>query len=471
MAATRLIALHINKGKTIAQTLADRTDYAENEKKTEGGKYISSYECDARTVDEEFLLSKRQYEHMTGRCHEHNVIAYQIRQSFKPGEVTPEEANRIGYELGMRFTKGKHAFIVATHTDRAHIHNHIIFNSTALDCTRKFRNFFLSGLALQMVSDRLCLEHGLSIIEPRPYRERKKRTEYPKRTSNRDDLRAAIDTALQKKPKDFEELISFLTEAECEYKPGKRPSIRIKGQERFARFSSLGEGYTVDDLKDAIAGKRMERTPAKSQQVHDKKFSLLIDIQEKLNAGKGTGYQRWATLFNLKQMAQVMCFLQENEINDFDELTARADAAVSQFNGLGDSIKAAEQRLQEIAALKKHIINYSKTREVYVAYRKAGYSKKFFEGHREAITLHKAAKEAFEQLGLKKLPRVKELNAEYAQLLEQKRAAYPAYRKARTEMQEYLVAQKVAAVLLEKEKEQAAMEERRKEEQRTDPHR
>ena len=116
--------------------------------------------------------------------------------------------------------------------------------------------------------------------------------------------------------------------------------------------------------------------------------------------------------------------------------------------------------MQEIAALKKHIINYSKTREVYVAYRKAGYSKKFFEGHREAITLHKAAKEAFEQLGLKKLPRVKELNAEYAQLLEQKRAAYPAYRKARTEMQEYLVAQKVAAVLLEKEKEQAAMEER-----------
>ena len=166
-----------------------------------------------------------------------------------------------------------------------------------------------------------------------------------------------------------------------------------------------------------------------------------------------------------------MCFLQENEIDSFDELAARADAAVTQFNGLGDSIKAAEQRMQEIAALKKHIINYSKTREVYVAYRKAGYSKKFLEGHREAITLHKAAKEAFEQLGLKKLPRVKELNAEYAQLLEQKRAAYPAYRKARTEMQEYLVAQKVAAVLLEKEKEQAAMEERRKEEQRTDPHR
>ena len=471
MAATRLIALHINKGKSIAQTLSDRTDYAENAEKTGGGKYISSYECNARTADEEFLLSKRQYEHMTGRRQGHDVIAYQIRQSFKPGEVTPEEANRIGYELGTRFTKGKHAFIVATHTDRAHIHNHIIFNSTALDCTRKFRDFFLSGLALQRVSDRLCLEHGLSIIEPRPYREREKRTEFPRRTSNRDEIRAAIDAAMQRKPKDFDELLSFLAEAGCEYKPGKRPSLRLKGHGKFSRFSSLGDGYTIDDLKDALSGKQNIRLHGKSRQVHNKRFALLIDIQAKLNEGKGAGYQRWATLFNLKQMAQVMCFLQENEINDFDELTARADAAVAQFNGLGDSIKAAEQRLQEIAALKKHIINYAKTREVYVAYRKAGYSKKFFEGHREDITLHKAAKEAFEQLGLKKLPRIKELNAEYAHLLEQKKAAYPAYRKARTEMQEYLVAQKVAAVLLEKEKEQAVMEERRRQEQQTNQHR
>lgn len=467
MAATRLIPMHVNKGKTIAQTLAARTGYSKNAEKTENGKYLSSYACDIRTADEEFLLSKRQYEHMIGRRQEHDIIAYQIRQSFKPGEVTPEEANRIGHELGMRFTKGKHAFIVATHTDRAHIHNHIIFNSTALDCTRKFRNFFLSGLALQRVSDRLCLENGLSVIEPRPYRERTKRTEYPKRISNRDEIRAAIDAALQKKPKDFDGLVSLLVEAGCEYKPGKRPSIRCRGQERFARFNSLGEGYTVEDLKEVIAGKQQARSPVKSQQVHEKKFSLLIDIQAKLNEGKGAGYQRWATLFNLKQMAQVMCFLQENEINEFDELTAKADAAVARFNDLGDSIKAAEQRMQEIAALKKHIINYSKTREVYVSYRKAGYSKKFFEEHREAVTLHKAAKEAFERLGLQKLPRVKELNAEYAQLLERKKAAYPAYRKARTEMQEYLVAQKVAAVLLEKEKELAAMEERRRQEQRS----
>ena len=123
MAATRLIALHINKGKTVAQCLADRTDYSQNAAKTEDGKYISSYECDPKTADEEFLLTKRQYQHITGRQQKNDIIAYQIRQSFKPGEITPEEANQVGYETAMRWTKGKHAFIVATHIDRSHIHN------------------------------------------------------------------------------------------------------------------------------------------------------------------------------------------------------------------------------------------------------------------------------------------------------------------------------------------------------------
>ena len=162
MAATRLIALHINKGKTIAQCLRDRTDYAQNPEKTEKGELVTGYECDPMTADEEFLLAKRQYLHITGRRQQSDVIAYQIRQSFKPGEIIPEEANQVGYELGMRFTKGKHAFLVATHTDRAHIHNHIVFNSTSLDCKRKFRDFHNSGLALQKVSDIICMEHGPS---------------------------------------------------------------------------------------------------------------------------------------------------------------------------------------------------------------------------------------------------------------------------------------------------------------------
>lgn len=457
MAATRLIALHVNKGKTVAQCLADRTDYSQNAAKTDGGRYISSFECDPKTADEEFLLSKRQYEHITGRKQKNDVIAYQIRQSFKPGEITPEEANQVGYELAMRFTKGRHAFIVATHIDKAHIHNHIIFNSTTLDCGRKFRNFYFSGLAVQKVSDIICLGHGLSIIEPKPYREREKRTEYPKRPALRDTVRADIDAAMQKQPGSFAELVSFLKDAGYEYKPGKQPAIRGAGQTRFIRFRSLGENYSVEALDAAITGKQFARAgrqeKRRSSQQHEKKFGLLIDIQSKIADGKGAGYARWATVFNLKQMAQVMCFLQENGITSFDELTARTDAAVSRFNELGDSIKTAEARLQEIAALKTHIINYSKTREVYAAYRKAGYSRKFLEEHRESITLHKAAKEAFDKLGLKKLPRVKELSAEYAEVLARKKAAYPEYRKAREQMQEFLVAQKVAAVVLDREQE------------------
>lgn len=183
MAATRLITMHQNKGKSVAKSLSDRTDCAKNGEKTENGQFISSYACQAESVDEEFMLSKREYERLTGRHPKGNIIAYQIRQSFKPGEITPEEANQVGYETAMRFTKGNHAFIVATHTDKAHIHNHIIFNSTSLDCTHKFRDFFFVGLALQRLSDIICLEHGLSVIEKKKPSERVKRTTYPEKKS------------------------------------------------------------------------------------------------------------------------------------------------------------------------------------------------------------------------------------------------------------------------------------------------
>lgn len=466
MAATRLIPLHINKGKTVAQCLADRTDYSQNAAKTDDGKYISSYACDPKTADEEFTLSKRQYEYITGRKQKKDVIAYMIRQSFKPGEITPEEANQVGYELAMRFTKGKHAFIVATHIDKAHIHNHVIFNSTTLDCTRKFKDFYFSGLAVQKVSDIICLAHGLSIIKPKPYREREKRTKYQKQPALRDTIRADIDAAMQKKPDSFAELITILQEAGYEYKAGKQPAVRGAGQKRFIRFRSLGEQYSMEALDAAITEKQFARqgkqTKRRSQQRHDKKFGLLIDFQSKVAEGKGAGYARWAKVFNLKQMANVMCFLQENGIDSFEELAARTDAAVTRFNELGDSIKSSEARLQEIAVLKTHIINYSKTRDVYVAYRKSGYSRKFFEEHRESITIHKAAKDAFDKLGLKKLPRVKELSAEYARVLAEKKAAYPEYRKAREQMQEYLVAQKVAAVVLNKEQELQEQQERQR---------
>ena len=456
MAATRLMAMHINKGKTIAQCLTDRTDYSKNPNKTNEGEYISAYECDPAVVDAQFLLAKRQYKATTGRERKNDVIAYQIRQSFKPGEIEPEEANRIGYELAMRWTKGRHAFIVATHIDKAHIHNHIIYNSTSLDCSRKFRDFLGSGLAVRRISDRLCLENRLSIIA-NPERGGSSYGKWlgdKQRLSNKSKLKLAIDAALAGKPADYDDFLRRMTAAGYEYKPGKLPSFRAAGDDRFTRLRSLKDGYSEAEIRAVIAGER-KHTPTKKRvsNAAPKQVNLLIDIQEKLQAGKGAGYERWAKVFNLKQMAQTINYLSDNGLLEYAALAEKADSATARFNALSDQIKAKEKRLAEIAVLKTHIINYVKTREIYAAYRKAGYSKAFLAEHEGDILLHKAAKKAFDDLGVKKLPTVKALQTEYAALLKEKKAAYAEYTKARSDMREVQTAKANVDRLLDKEKE------------------
>jgi len=397
------------------------------------------------------MLTKKLYEQTTGRSQKSNVIAYQIRQSFRPGEITAEDANRIGYELATRFLKGKHAFIVATHTDREHIHNHIIYNSTALDGTRKFRDFFFSGLAVQRLSDLICLEHQLSVIEKKPYRERQKRTLYPPKESNRDRLCSVIDNILAEKPKDYENFLQRLEQQGYEVKRGKHTSVKGARQKRFIRFRTLGKGYSEDEIKAVITGKA-EHLPRQKQPPKEQPFRLLVDIQSKLAEGKSGGYERWAKKYNLKEMSKTLIFLQKQKIGSAADLKERADAALSRYHELGDPIKASEKRLAEIAVLKAHIINYTKTRPVYDAYRKTGYSKHFLETHRTEITLYKAAKAAFDEANLKTLPKVKELDAEYSKLLTEKKARYPDYRKAKEEMQELLRAQKNIELFFDEEK-------------------
>lgn len=463
MAATRLIALHANKGKTIARSLSDRTDYAKNPDKTEKGELVTGYQCDPFTVDEEFMLTKRKYEQITGRHQRRDVIAYQIRQSFKPGEITPEEANRLGRELALRFTKGKFAFIVATHTDRAHIHNHIVFNSTSLDGTRKFKNFWFSGLALQRLSDLVCLENSLSVIEAKPIGEREKRTEYPTRTSIRDIICRDIDRILQKEPKDFETVLFQLQQLGYEIKRGKHVSVKGGNQKRFIRLSSLPEGYREAEIRAALFGSGEAKCEGRPRPRPERSFNLLIDIQSKLQS-KGKGFKRWATVYNLKQMSKTLLFLRDNKIDSIDRLNARVAEKQEKRDRLLFSIQAAEKRLAELAALKMQIINYSKTRTIYEAYRKAGYSKSFLEEHRTEITIHKAVKAAFDELGIKKLPKVKELSLEYEQVLEEKKTAYAEYRQVKKEMQEYWIAQRNITSLYAAERE--ADEERQRQEEK-----
>ena len=216
MATTRLMPLHTGKGRTVGQAISAIIDYTENPQKTDGGRLITSWQCDSRIADAEFLFTKNQYIQKTGRVRgEDNVIAYHLRQSFVPGEITPEDANRLGCELAKRFTKGNHAYIVCTHIDKAHIHNHVIWNSTALSQTRKFRNFWGSSRAVRRLNDTICIENGYSIVE-NPKRHGKSYNKWlgdKKKPSHRERICAAIDDALAQKPDSFEALLELLRQA------------------------------------------------------------------------------------------------------------------------------------------------------------------------------------------------------------------------------------------------------------------
>ena len=439
MAATRLIALHINKGRSSASTLKNRMDYSQNPDKTDDGRLVTAYQCDPETAWQEFDLSLKQYARLVGREGQTKVIAYQIRQSFKPGEITPEEANRIGYETTMRFTKGKHAFTVSTHTDRPHIHNHINFCSVSLDSTKRWRNFFLSAYALQRLSDLVCAENGYSIIIPKPKRERKPRTIYPRRLSKREEIREILRGILSENPRSMEDVIRKMESSGCECKQGKYLSVRRKGEKNFIRLRSLGEGFTEQDLEAIFSGKSSPAFP---------KMDFLIDIEQKMQEGKGAGYEKWAESFNNKQQAKVLLFLQDNGISSEEELIERTENAAALFHSLSTAIKEKEARLHEISEMKMQIYNYSKTRKTYEAYRKAGYSKQFLQDHREEIETHRAAKAAFSKYPGKKLPTVKELSAEYGRILTEIKADRTAYREAKKEMEAYVKAKENVRMIL-----------------------
>ncbi|OUN68631.1 relaxase [Faecalibacterium sp. An58] len=319
----------------------------------------------------------------------------------------------------------------------------MIWNAVNLDCDRKFRNFLGSTRAVRRLSDTICVENGYSIVEnPKPHgKSYNKWLGDAAKPSHRETLHLAIDRALEQKPADLDTLLTELEKSGCIVeRRGKHITLCAPGWKKPVRLCSLGEGYTQEDLIAVLAGTR-EHIPRKASAVaapEAPKVNLLVDIQAKLQAGKGKGYERWAKVFNLKQMAQTMTYLSEHDLLDYAALAAKTAAAAEKYNNLQTQIKTAEKRMEEIGTLRTHIIQYAKTRDTYVAYRKAGYSKKFLEAHREEIALHKAAKDAFDKLGLKKLPKVKDLNAAYAEILSQKKKLYPEYRRARDEMRELL---------------------------------
>lgn len=448
MATTRLIPMHASTKHPPPQTIHDRIAYAVNPAKTDHGQWVIGYGCDPATAAAEMLLTKREYELQNGpeRAKPSNILLYQIRQAFAPGEITPEEAQQIGYELAMRFTKGKYQFIVATHIDKQHIHTHILFNSTTMDGARKFRNFLGSSFALRKISDRLCLEHGVSIIE-HPGKAHKHYGKWlgdEKPLSQRDQLRNDIDSALAKKPGTFDAFLAEMRVAGYEIKQGKYLAFRKSGQQRFIRLRSLGEAYSEDSLRAIIAGEKPLNVQSRRAQPHAKethdRVNLLVDIQSMLLAGKGISFERWAKKFNLKQMAQTLNYLTEHQLLNYEKLAAKAREASTQFGKLSSEIQSVEERMRELTNLREHIFHYRRTRDAYIAYRQSGYSKQFYADNEAEILLHKAAKAAFDVLPNRKIPSLKELNAEFESVLTAKKKAYGEYQQARREMQDVLTA-------------------------------
>lgn len=414
-----------------------------NENKTEGERLISTYECETMMADAEFWFSKQKYQQLTGKSNDkRDVLAYHLRQSFLPGEITPEEALRLGNELAKRFTKGEHAFIVCTHIDKAHIHNHIVFNAVSLDCTKKFRNFWGSAKAIRRLNDIICLENGYSIIEE-PAKHGLSYNKWlgeNKKPSHRDLIRAAIDNALQKAPASFDQLRQMLIDDGYEIKTGKVLAIRKIGHKRFARLDSLGDDYSCEALQQRL-GYSARHSTSKSAHtaIGNERVNLLIDIPAKLREGKGKGYARWASVHNVKELAKSLNFLHENGIQYFDELQQQTQEIVARHTELAKRRKEINQRLSEITNLLTHILNYRKTRDVYIAYQKSGYSKKFYEEHKDDIDMHKRAKAAFDKLEGKKIPSLKDLQAEKKQLTEERKIINEEYQVVHRKMREMLV--------------------------------
>ena len=452
IATTRQFSIRVNRGKTIAQTITDRTDYASNPEKTRKGELVTGYECSPHTVDAEFLLSKQQYFDQTGRDQGYNnVLAYHIRQAFKPGEVTPELANEIGHELAQRYSKGDFAYIVATHIDKAHVHNHIILNSVNLDCTRKFRDVKQSGKVIRRISDNICFEYGLSVIE-NPKRSRGHYRSWlgsNKKPSQRDILKATIDNLLNQSPKDFDDLLKMIKASGYEIKRrGNSYSFRKTGK-GFITLRSLKEDYSEERLKEIITGNRTGRKKDINSPVYKPQHNnLLVQIQRCVQPKGSPGYDRWAAVFNLKQLAKTFNFLQDNNLLEYYLLEEKAEQAKNDFNIISNRIKDIDLRLSEITALQKSIGSYGKTKETFAKYRKSGWSKKFYNEHKEDIDLHRKTKKAFDELGVEKLPTIKVLQTEYATLLAEKKSLYLKYKQARNFMQEILTVKQNAEKLL-----------------------
>ena len=433
----------ITKTHPIRSTLNLAIEYILNPEKTDNTLLCSSYGCSIETAAIEFEWTRKKSPERGTHLARHLI------QSFAPGEATPEQAHEIGKQLADSVLGGKYEYVISTHTDRGHIHNHVIFNAVSFVDYKKYHSNKYTYRNIRKISDRLCEEHGLSVI-PQNENKGKSYKEYSaarQGTSWKAQLKADIDKAVSRST-DFEDFLLRMEIADYEVKRGKYISFRAKGKERFTRGKTLGSRYTEEAIRDRI--ERRTRAPKPQRQ----SINLLIDIQNNIKAQESKGYEHWAKLYNLKQASKTLNFLTEHNISTYEELERETEKIHASFDDVSEQIKGTEKSINETALLIKHAETHSACKPVYEKYKRAKNKAAFENKYRREIVLFEASAKYLK--GKEALP-IDALNRAAGELAQQKKELYGEYKKLKQQAAEIDVIKSNVDALLgktqEKEKE------------------
>lgn len=411
----------VTKIKAIRGTLSKAIAYILNPEKTDEKLLVSSYGCASETAAREFEWTRKIAEQKG--MNPVRIIARHVIQSFEIGEVTPELAHEIGKQFADEILGGKYEYVLTTHIDKDHVHNHLIFNAVDFVNYHAYKSYKRIYYDMREVSDRLCKENGLSVIPPSQNKGMgyKEYTEAKRGTSWKQKLKQTIDR-LVITAKDYDDFLRLMQEAGYEIKTGKYISFRAKGQERFTRSKTIGENYTEERIKERIAG----RTPRRSQrQTTPKGISLIGDIQERIRLIDSKGYEYKAKLTILKEAARTLNYLTENNLLQYADLEKKVEDVHSSYDRTGKELKGVEARLREVQPLIKNISNYQRLKPVYDAFQKAKDKPGFKAKHEAELVIFEAARSTLLAMqGDEKLPSLKTLQAEQAQLFEEQERLY-----------------------------------------------
>ena len=423
----------VTKIKAIRGTLSKAIAYILNPEKTDEKLLVSSYGCASETAAREFEWTRRIAEQKG--MNPVRIIARHVIQSFGIGEVTPELAHEIGKQFADEILGGKYEYVLTTHIDKDHIHNHLIFNAVDFVDYHAYKSYKRIYYDMREVSDRLCKENGLSVIPPSQNKgmSYKEYTEAKRGTSWKQKLKQTIDR-LVITAKDYDDFLRLMQEAGYEIKPGKYISFRAEGQERFTRSKTIGENYTEERIKERIAG----RTPRRSQrQTTPKGISLIGDIQERIRLIDSKGYEHKAKLTILKEAARTLNYLTENNLLQYADLEKKVEDVHSSYDRTGKELKGVEARLREVQPLIKNISNYQRLKPVYDAFQKAKDKPGFKAKHEAELVIFEAARSTLLAMqGDEKLPSLKTLQAQQQRLLDEQQRLYDERAKLKKEVKQ-----------------------------------